>query len=79
MSTYYIRSSQTTVHPADPGFRDLEEARKELRACVDDDLKDAKRRWLRAVKIKLTDDAYAIHATKDRESALWRAWSISKV
>lgn len=76
MPVYYITSSNTTPAPHDSGFTSIVEARKELVACVDEDLAEARKKWKTAAKIRISANAYAIHATRDRQSALWRSWTI---
>lgn len=71
MSNWTIGSSQCTVNPRDLG-KPYDEALADLKEEVAYELKRAKKFFGgRAVKIKLTERAYRIAATRDPQSALW--------
>lgn len=75
--TYYISSLGYTIHPQDPGFPNINEARKAMAQMVKEEKIQAKRRWKNPAIIRTGKDRVAIHAMKHKESPLWAEFTIA--
>jgi len=75
--TYYISSLGYTIHPQDPGFPNIIEARKAMAEMIKESKQSAKNRWKRAAIIRNGKDRVAIHAMKHKESPLWAEFTIT--
>lgn len=72
MKRYYLKFQGYTIHPEDPGYSTITEARKELRKAAKEECLAAKRaRWKSAAIIAKGKDHCAIHASRHEESPLW--------
>lgn len=60
-------------------FQSLPEARKALSEALQDELKEARRRWKSAAIIRGSKDSGSIYATRDSRSPLWTSIAIVPV
>jgi hypothetical protein len=74
---YFLTFAGMTVHPQDPGFRTIVEARAAQSAIIKEELAAARRKWRKAY-VTRSGDSFSINATRDERSAMWTRGNIIK-